>query len=196
MMEANDGSTDETPTVALVCGSQRPDSVTRIALGHVADGVRDAGGRVDLIDLGAYDLPTFDPHAHDAGDAETLRERIGEADAVVLGTPMYHGSFSGVLKNAIDYCGFEQFEGTTVGLVAVAGGGYPRTPIDHLTDVCRTLNAWVVPETVMVPHSEDAAYRGELSKDALRERAERLGRRVVKTHDRDPRETEMRSRGV
>lgn len=191
-----DTQSDETPTVALVCGSKRPDSVTRIALGHVADGVRDAGGRVDRIDLGAMDLPTFDPYEGDAGDADRLRQRLREADAVVLGTPMYHGSFSGTLKNAVDYCGFEEFEGTTVGLVAVAGGGYPRTPIDHLTDVCRTLNAWVVPETVMVPHSEAAADDGALTDDALRQRAERLGGRVVDTHDADPDGSEMRSRGV
>jgi NAD(P)H-dependent FMN reductase len=187
---------NDTPTVALVCGSQRAGSVTQIALGHVADGVRDAGGRVDRIDLGAMDLPTFDPYEGDAGDADRLRQRLRDADAVVLGTPMYHGSFSGTLKNALDYCGFEAFEGTTVGLLSVAGGGYPRTPIDHLTDVCRTLNAWVVPETVMVPHSETAAENGVLTDDALRQRAERLGRRVVDTHDADADGSEMRSRGV
>ncbi len=30
---------------------------------------------------------------------------------MILGTPVYHGSYSGVLKNTLDYCGFDEFDG-------------------------------------------------------------------------------------
>ena len=32
------------------------------------------------------------------------------AVAVVLGTPMYHGSYASALKTALDYCGFDEFK--------------------------------------------------------------------------------------
>jgi NAD(P)H-dependent FMN reductase len=40
----------------------------------------------------------------------------------IAGTPLYHGSYSGVLKNAIDPMGFHEFEDKMVGLVGVSGG--------------------------------------------------------------------------
>lgn len=171
---------DDEPHVVGVCGSRRnEDSVTRIALGHVAAGVEDSGGTFELIDLDEYDLPPLDANRKDAGDGPELRERLGRADAVALGTPVYHASFSGVLKNALDYCGFDEFEDTTVGLLAVAGGGFPVSALDHLRVVCRSLNAWVVPHQVAIPNSHEATTDGELAEDELAERCETLGEKLV-----------------
>ncbi len=44
------------------------------------------------------------------------------ADGIVFGTPEYHGSMSGTLKNMFDLMSQEQLEGKIVGLVGVAGG--------------------------------------------------------------------------
>jgi len=187
---------DETPTVALVCGSRRPGSVTRTTLTHIGAGVRDAGGEIDLIELADADLPMYSPAAHDAGDAEKLRQRLRAADAVVLGTPVYHGSFSGVLKNTIDYCGFEEFEGKPVAFAAVAGGPFPLPALGALRQVTHTMNAWSVPRSVAVPHSEDAVADGELAAEPLRTRAEGVGRLVTDAAGNLPSATGMRSRGA
>ncbi len=45
------------------------------------------------------------------------------AEGIILGTPEYHGGFSGVLKNALDLMGFDEFEVKMMGLVGVEGGG-------------------------------------------------------------------------
>jgi NAD(P)H-dependent FMN reductase len=172
--------------VVAICGSLRDESHTCTALAHALRGVEAAGGTGELLDLRTYDLPPFDPDRERQGDAERFTAAVGEADAVLLGTPMYHGSFSGVLKNALDYCGFDEFEGTTVGLLGVAGGSFPVTALEHLRSVCRSLNAWVIPHQAAVPRSSGAFEGDEFRDDDLADRVFTLGRRAVEFADIEP----------
>ncbi|QIB74764.1 NAD(P)H-dependent oxidoreductase [Halogeometricum borinquense] len=165
--------------VVAVCGSLRDQSYTRRALEHALVGVREAGGTGEILDLRAYDLPSLDADEDEQGDSEVVVERVHEADAVILGTPVYHGSYSGVLKNTLDYCGFDEFDGKTVGLLAVAGGGFPVTALDHLRSVCRALNAWVLPHQVALPNVSSQFDGDELVDEGLEKRVHVLGRRVV-----------------
>ena len=168
-----------TVRVAGLCGSLRDASRTRTALRHALDRADAIGAETDLIDLREYDLPAFDPDEDEPGDTAALVARIGEADALILGTPMYHGSYASPLKTAIDYCGFDEFEHTTVGLLAVAGGSFPLTALDHLRSVCRALNAWVLPYQAVVPNSRSAIEDGEFVSDDLADRVSTLGERAV-----------------
>lgn len=168
------------PHVVAVCGSLREVSRTRHALEHALGGARQAGGTTDLLDLRNFELPMYDPDVDDQGDGSELRARIRDADAVILGTPMYHGSYSNVVKNALDYCGFDEFEGKTVGLLTVAGGAFPVTALDHLRSVCRALDAWVVPHQAAIPRASSAIDAdGTFAEESLAERVRVLGRRVV-----------------
>lgn len=45
-----------------------------------------------MLDLREYDLLPYLPADRDAGDAAESRREIREADAVILGSPIYHGS--------------------------------------------------------------------------------------------------------
>ncbi|WP_327052381.1 NADPH-dependent FMN reductase [Halomicrococcus gelatinilyticus] len=168
------------PRVTAVCGSLRDDSTTRVALERALDGAAEAGGTGELIDLRHLDLPLFDADDPAAGDAPELTRRVRDADAVVLGTPMYHGSYSSVLKTALDYCGFDEFEQKTVGLLAVSGGRFPITAMDHLRSVCRALDAWVLPYEAAVPQAYRAMSDGEFTDDDLEERVAELGRQTVR----------------
>jgi NAD(P)H-dependent FMN reductase len=105
---------------------------------------------------------------------------------VLLGTPVYHGSYSGVLKNALDHCGFDEFENTTLGLLAVAGGGFPVTALDHLRSVCRALNAWVLPHQAAVPRVSSALVDGEFVDESLGDRVRTLGVRAVEYSNIQP----------
>ncbi len=176
----------DSPHVVGVAGSLRDASYTRLSVGRALDGVRRAGGTAELLDLREYDLPTYDADHGEAGDANAFTARIREADAVVLGTPMYHGSYSSTLKTALDYCGFDEFEDETVGLLAVAGGGFPVTALDHLRSVCRALNAWVIPHQVAVPRASSQFEDGAFVDDGLEKRTLVLGRRAVQYADIEP----------
>ncbi|EMA59038.1 NADPH-dependent FMN reductase [Halorubrum kocurii] len=176
----------DTPHVVGVVGSLRDGSYTRLGVDRALDGVRRAGGTAELLDLREYDLPTYDADRDEAGDANAFKTRVREAEAVVLGTPMYHGSYSSTLKTALDYCGFEEFEDKTVGLLAVAGGGFPVTALEHLRSVCRALNAWVIPHQVAVPRAHAQFEDGDLLDEDLDGRALTLGRRAVQYADIEP----------
>jgi NAD(P)H-dependent FMN reductase len=132
------------------------------------------------------DLPMFDADDDEAGDATRLQSTIGNADAILLGTPMYHGSYSSPMKAALDYCGFDEFEDKTVGLLAVAGGGFPVTALEHLRSVCRALDAWVIPHQAAIPKASDAIDDGAFVDDDLEERVRTLGRRAVQYANIEP----------
>jgi NAD(P)H-dependent FMN reductase len=174
------------PRVVAVCGSLRDDSYTRKALGHALEAAADRGGSVELVDLREYDLPVFDPDNDDLPAARRLQAAIGAADAVLLGTPVYHGSFATPLKNALDYCGFDEFEDTTVGLLCVSGGGFPVTSLDHLRSVCRALNAWVIPHQAALPKAHSAFEDGEFVDEGSAERVATLGERAVEYANIEP----------
>jgi NAD(P)H-dependent FMN reductase len=174
------------PYVVGLCGSLRDASYTRRSLHIVLEEAESAGASVDLVDLREFDLPVFDADVDDAGDAERLRERVGRADSVALGTPVYHGSYSSVLKTALDYCGFDEFENTTVGLLCVSGGSFPVTSLDHLRSVCRALDAWVVPHQVALPRAREKFDGDELTDGDDAERVRTLGRRLVEYASIEP----------
>ncbi len=170
----------ENTHVVAICGSQADDSVTRVAAERTLDAAGSAGATTDLLDLRQWALPTFDADRPDAGEAPELRRRVRAADAVLLATPMYHGSYASPLKTALDYCGFEEFEDTTVGLLAVSGGGFPLPALEHLRTVCRALEAWTLPTQVAVPDSHSALTDDdEFVDEAVAERAAGLGRELV-----------------
>ena len=171
----------DTIRVVGICGSLRQESYTRVALGRALDAAKRAGATVELLDLREYELPTFDADVDrtDAGDAEALSTRVRDADAIVLASPVYHGSYASPLKTALDYCGFDEFGEKTVGLLAVAGGAFPVMALDHMRAVCRSLNAWVLPHEAAISTSRQAFENGTFVDDDLEERVATLGRHVV-----------------
>lgn len=170
-------------TVAAICGSLSEDSVTRVALGEVLSAAADAGADTTLVDLRDYHLPTFDADDQDAGDAPKLRTHLRAADAVVLGSPMYHGTISSPLKTALDYSGFDEFEDTTVGLLTVSGGSFPTPALEHLQWVVRALDAWPLPFDVAIPDSHEQVVDGDLADESLESRVHRFGTELVQYAD-------------
>ena len=53
------------------------------------------------------------------GTLHRLRKEVKEAHGIIVGTPEYHGSLSGVLKNALDLMSFDEIEGKMMGLVVL-----------------------------------------------------------------------------
>ncbi|WP_247730821.1 NADPH-dependent FMN reductase [Halovivax limisalsi] len=167
-----------TTHIVAICGSLAEDSATRVSLRVALEAAEGAGADTTLVDLREYDLPPYDSDHHEAGDADRLRRVIGSGDAILLGTPLYHGTFSSALKTALDYCRIDQFEGATVGLLCVAGGDFPTPALSHLRAVARSLHAWTLPLEVAIPNSGRAVADGELDAD-LADRVRELGTELV-----------------
>lgn len=170
--------------VAGIAGSIRPGSYTRSAVVHALRGAADAGAETELVDLRQYQLPFCDGGENEAAypkDVFRLRDQIKRADGIILGTPEYHSHFSGVLKNALDLMGFDEFEGKMIGLVGVSGGRQGAIEALHaLRNVGRALHAWVVPEEAGVAEAWNAFDEaGNLKDPQLAQRLRLVGRQVA-----------------
>ncbi|MGB9964441.1 NADPH-dependent FMN reductase [Halobacterium hubeiense] len=170
-----------TPLVVGVTGSQRATSYTRQAVEHALAAAERRGADTDHVDLGTADLPLYDPDRdlEAAGDAEALLERVRAADAVLVGSPNYHSSYSSTFRNFHDYCGFDEYEDTPVGLVVVAGGGTIGSPLDHLRVTMRGVHADVVAEQVGIRDASRYFEDGALTDDDLAERVDDLAGAVI-----------------
>ncbi len=176
---------EQTPILVVgISGSLRPESYTYHAVREALAGAAAAGARTELIDLRDRPLPFMD--ARDGEECRTpevvaLREKVKAAHGLVVGSPEYHGSFSGVVKNALDLLSDEELAGKMVGLVSVAGGASGMSALSHLRLVMRAVHAWVVPQQVMVPYVGGAFDASGRPKDAkIAARLRELGREVVK----------------
>ena len=171
--------------IVAICGSLREVSYTRLALQIALQGAEAVGAGTSLIDLRDYDLAFCDGRKDRASypeDVARLRQAVQAAQGIILGTPVYHGSYSGVLKNALDLMGFPEFEGRMVGLVGVAGG---RTGAGHalnaLRAIGRVLHAWVIPEEISIPEASKAFDGAGRPRDPeLEERLREIGRQVAR----------------
>jgi len=170
--------------VGSVSDSSKTRSAVEIALAAAAD---DPAVETDLLHLADYDLVTADGRQLDQyeGDTAEALERIVEADAYIVGTPVYRGSYSGVLKNLLDMVprGMWQadvapFEDAAVGLVATGATDHHYLAIDQ---ELRPLFAFFGAHTVgggVYASDEDFKDR-EVTTGELRDRLETLGAATV-----------------
>jgi NAD(P)H-dependent FMN reductase len=170
-------------TVVGLVGSLRATSTTRKAVRYALRGAEDSRAQVRLLDLGTYDLPLLGRERDEPGrsEVERFQAELGSADGYLFGSPELHGSFSGVLKNAIDLADRETFSGKMLGLIGVAGGrlGAGET-LSHLRAVARSLRAWVVPTEVSIAEADRAfGADGAPIDHAIGERLVLVGRQVA-----------------
>jgi len=181
----------DAPLVVAIAGSLRETSTTRFALEHALDEAETTGATTELIDLRQWNLPLFDPDDRVRGDAGALKRLVADADAVVLGTPVYHGMISSALKNAFDYLGRDEFDDTTVGLLATAGGGSYAQTLEHLRTGVRTVYGWCLPHEVGIRNASEAFDDdGEIVDPTIEQRVRRLGRLAATNAGVEPRASE------
>jgi FMN reductase len=115
--------TDPRTHVAVVVGNPKPGSRTLAAGRYLA---RQLAGEpdlvIDLADLGAA-LLDWD----DAGVAD-LVARVGEADLVVVASPTYKGTYTGLLKLFLDRFSTTGLSGVAVPLMLGAGPTHALAP--------------------------------------------------------------------
>ena len=140
--------------IALV-GSLRRESITKILLETARDVAQQ---NMDITVFTLNEIPVYnnDVEVEEGfpSSVVALREAIEEADGLILGTPEYNGSLSGVLKNAIDWAS----RGGLLGKIPVVTmGGSPGAlgatkAQEHLRQICLHLGMYVLPRpTIAVP---------------------------------------------
>jgi FMN reductase len=167
------------PRVLALGGSLTTPSKTFFALRVAAKGAALAEADIRIVNLAELDLPLYCDGAGEVPDAAaTLVDEVRAADALLLATPVYHGTMSGAMKNALDY--FELLardeppwlEGKLAGLIAVSRGAAAINAINTMEYACRALHAWTMPFSVAVPGTAFASGRLE---PMIQQRLLRLG---------------------
>jgi NAD(P)H-dependent FMN reductase len=153
--------------VLLLCGSLHYPSHTYAILKQIENLLRLSGARTYLWDLLSSPLPITipryfgNPHRHKFEVVRRLARLSEFADAFVWGTPVYHNSFSGILKNALDNLNAEQFRNKPIALISNGGVSSNGGPCEQLCVVARSLQAVVLPDQIMTADADFEYYQGQ-----------------------------------
>lgn len=150
-----------TMNVVLILGSVREGRKTnRVAL-HLASLFEALDGvTVTLLDLAEYNLPVFSNRwAKEPDPDPSIVKFAGElaaADAMVLISPEYHGSYTGVLKNALDHY-WGEFKRKPIGVVTTGSGRFGGVNASsEMQQLVLSLGAFPMPTKLLVPFVQDA----------------------------------------
>ena len=144
----------------IIVGSAKMGSHTN-ALAHYLKGhFKDQSFEAEIFDLAEQPIHQLDvsgvskPSEVYKNNLKMLQTKAREADFFVLGTPNYHGSYSGILKNALDHLTMDDFKMKPVGLIGNSGGIVSAEPLSHLRLIVRSLFGIAVP-TQIATHDTD-----------------------------------------
>lgn len=153
------------PHIVALGGTLRPTSATAAALERALTHGRALGARTTLLTGPAIDFPNYEPEAAQ-GNAriQSFLRALRDADGIVIGSPGYHGTLSGLVKNALDHVEMLRrddrvyFDGLPVGIVATAAGWQAAVAtLSTLRTVAHALRGWPTPIGVAINTAEDGA---------------------------------------
>ena len=176
------------PLVVGVGGTLRVNSSTERALRHCLAAVERQGGRTKLYCGADIELPMYNPHEPArTARATALITALRQADAVVVGSPGYHGGVSGLVKNALDYIEDMRDDSRVYldnkpwGCISCAYGWQAAVgTLDQLRAIGHALRAWPTPLGVAI-NSADQIWdeAGGLADAAVRAQLDMLASQVL-----------------
>ena len=175
------------PFVVGIGGTTEPGSSTERALSLALSAAEAYGATVHMIggtELAA--LPHYRPRGAPSKAAMDLLSAVRKADGIVFASPGYHGSISGLVKNAIDY--LEEtakdsrvyLDGVPVGLVVTAYGWQATGPtLAALRAMVHALRGWPTPLGAAIKCYPGLFVNGECTEPAVATQLQIVGQQVV-----------------
>ncbi len=141
--------------ISILLGSVREGRQSHKVAYFLKKKIKQQNIEADLIDLAEEPLPIMGRRDENESGVEhrisQISNRLDESDGIILVTPEYHGSFSGALKNALDYF-TPEFRKKPVGVVAASAGGMAGiNASSQLQHVILSMNAFPMPLKFLVP---------------------------------------------
>lgn len=137
--------------IAIISGSNRKQATTTQLCRHLEQVLVNKGCQVIFLDLYSLPLPLYSPDVEcDDANLAIFKNGLNEADGIILATPEYHGAPSGVLKNALDYTGFAQFDGKVVLSASSTGGPVGVSSLQQLQTIVRNVHGINCPEWISI----------------------------------------------
>lgn len=147
--------------IALILGSVREGRKTdRVAL-YVQELLNQQEGiTVTLLDLAKFNLPVFSSRWAKESEPDPsiveFSQELSQADAMVLISPEYHGSYTGVLKNALDHY-WGEFKRKPIGVVTTGSGRFGGVNASsEMQQLILSLGGFPMPTKLLVPFVQDA----------------------------------------
>ena len=180
----------------VFAGSTRAQSWNRKLASAAANMATAAGAQVTHIELADFDVPIYDADLEAKGtprDVVRLKEIFYAHPAWLICSPEYNGSYTGLLKNTIDWVsspikddpvwasGTKPFTGKVVGLLAASPGalGGLRS-LSHLTPLLINLQCWVAPKQFALSKAPEAFDPdGQLTSESARTQAKAVVDQVL-----------------
>ena len=142
------------PLILGIGGTVRPGSSTERALAASLKRAEALGADTRMVG-GEFlaKLPIFDPRPVDQTPEQLeLADAVRAADGVIVASPGYHGSISGLIKNALDTLELTRgdtapyFSGKPVGTIITADGWQAAgTTLTALRSIIHALRGWPTP---------------------------------------------------
>ena len=152
-------------------------SKTRTAMDYmvkeVTENYRDA--EVTLIDLADYDVSFSDGRSYleYEGDTGFVTKTIMEADAIIIGTPIFQASIPATLKNIFDLLPVNAFRDKVVSMLVTAGSPKHYLIVEtQLKPILAYMKAQIVQTYVFI--EEKDFHRKEIVNDDVLFRIDRL----------------------
>lgn len=173
---------EKAPFIVGFGGTTRAGSSSERLVAAVLAEARARGARTRLFtgpDLAL--LPHYAPEIPTRSEAQAaFVDAIRQADGIVIGSPVYHGGVSGLVKNAIDLITDLNddrrvyLDGRPVGLAVSAGGwqGAGMT-LSSLRDIVHALRGWPTPVGLAVNTGGEPIFDadGQIADEGLRKLA-------------------------
>jgi FMN reductase/FAD reductase [NAD(P)H] len=136
---------------------------------------------VELLDMKEYDVQFCDgrdPSTY-SGDTKKVIDIVSAADFYVIGTPIFNGSITGVLKNLFDLVPVSVFRNKVMGFIAT-GGTYQHYLVveNQLKPIAGYYRAFTVPGYVYA-HNDHFNANNEIKDEEVLERISNLAKEVV-----------------
>lgn len=169
-------------------GTTRIGSSSEVALRACLRAAENLGALTELFCGSDLILPIFDPSPDNIQpEAARLVAAMRSADGFVIASPSYHGSISGLVKNALDYTELMRedarpyFDGRAVGSIVCAYGWQAvGTSLVTLRSIVHALRGWLTPLGVGI-NSADGSFdaEGEIIAPAIASSLSLMAEQVV-----------------
>ncbi len=156
------------PLIIGLGGTARAGSTSEKALRFALERASALGCRTDIIAGPQMPIEHFDPSSRErSANAARLIDLLRQADGLIIASPGYHGSISGLVKNALDFTEDLRtdervyLDGMAMGCVAAADGPQALgSTIAAMRSIAHALRAWPTPFAAMInastrPFGED-----------------------------------------
>jgi FMN reductase len=175
------------PRIVGFGGTTSATSTSLHALGVALSAAREHGAETRVIEVGKLELPMFSFAIDPPEQALAFAEAFYEADALIWSASLYHGTVSGLFKNALDWLELlakrdaPYLSSKPVGLIAVAGGAQSHGAITTMEQIARALRAWTVPLVVPIQRvSSVFSPEGAIVDPQVEQQLRALGGEVAK----------------